>query len=336
MMKRWQFWLGVAISAVFLFFALRGVDWAATWQAVQTAQVGYLALAWVCLLASYLSRAMRWRSVLLPLKLVSLWTSWRVFMVGLVSNNVLPARAGELVRAYVLGQSERVDTAAVLGTVAVERVFDVLTVLLLLSLGMTSGALGGLGGEYGLWLGAAMVGGLAAGVLVIALWGDRLTGVAARLVGRFSPAWGEKIAGLGEAFVQGVRAVGSVKRAAIVVGWTWISWGLFLLYAYWVLCAYHLTVNAAGVAFLMGFAGLAVAIPSAPGSVGTMEYAYMLGLALLGVGMEETRIGFALTYHVLEWVTTLALGLFCLGQLGLSLRQVSAMANPARRGADLP
>lgn len=326
-MKRWQFWLGVAISAILLFFALRGVNWAATWQAVQTAQVGYLALAWMCLLASYLSRAVRWRSVLLSLKPVSLWTSWRVFMVGLVSNNVLPARAGELVRAYVLGRSEQVDVAAVLGTVAVERVFDVLTVLLLLGLGMASGALGGLGGEYGLWLGAAMVGVLAAGVLVVALWGDHLTSVAARLMGRISPAWGEKIAGLGQAFVQGVRAVGSIKRAAIVIGWTLASWGLFLLYAYWVLRAYHLRVDAAGVAFLMGFSGLAVAIPSAPGSLGTMEYAYMLGLSLLGVGAEETRIGFALTYHVMEWVTTLALGLFCLGQLGLSLRQVSGMTS---------
>ncbi len=322
-MKRWQFWLGVAISVVFLFFAFRGVDWAATWRAARAAQVGYLALAWMCLLASYLSRAVRWQSVLRSIKRVSLWTTWRVFMVGLVSNNVLPARAGELVRAYVLGQNERVDVAAVLGTVAVERVFDVLTVLLLLALGMASGALGGIGGEYGIWLGAAMVGGLAGGVLVIALWGDRLTGVAARWVGRVSPAWGEKIAGLGGAFVRGVRAVGSVKRAATVTGWTLFSWGLFLVYVYWVLRAYGLQIDAAGVAFLLGFSGLAVAIPSAPGSVGTMEYAYMLGLSLLGVGVEETRLGFALTYHMMEWVTTLALGLFCLGQLGLSLRQVS-------------
>jgi hypothetical protein len=56
-----------------------------------------------------------------------------------------------------------------------------------------------------------------------------------------------------------------------------------------------------------------------------LEYAYILGLGLLGVGDENTRASFALTYHVLEWVTTLLLGLFCLGQLGLSLRQVTAL-----------
>lgn len=323
-MKRWQFWLGLAISAVFLFFALRGVDFRAAWQAALMARWEYLAGAWLCLLASYVVRAWRWKNVLACLKPLSLWTVWRVLMVGFVSNNILPARIGEVVRAYVLGRTAQIDTAAALGTIAIERVFDVLMALLLLVVGVAFGVLGGAG--YSLWLGAAMVGGLVVGVLAAAVWGEALAGWGERLIGRFSPAWGKKLADLARSFVGGLRSAGSPLRVGQLAVGSAIAWGLFMAYAWLVLHAFGLPIQPAGLAFVLGVAGLGVAIPSAPGSVGTLEYAYIFGLELLQIGDSSTRASFALTYHVMEWVTTLALGLFCLGQLGLSLRQVSSMA----------
>ncbi len=329
MLKRWQFWVGLVVSAVFLYLALRGVDLAAAWRAALTARWGYLGLAWVCLLASYLLRAWRWQVIVRPLKRVPLWTMWRVFMVGFMSNNILPARAGELVRAYVLGQAAQVNAAAILGTIAVERVFDVAMALLLLVFGVTVGVLGEL--DNSVWLGAAMVGGIVFGVLAAALWGDALVDWGTRWVGRVSPSWGDKLAGVGRSFVQGLRAVGSVGRAVYVALLAVASWALFMAYAYFILRAYRLHIGVAGVAFLLGMAGLGVSIPSAPGGVGTLDYAYIFGLQLLKIGDENTRASFALTGHVIEWITTLALGMFSLGQLGLSFRQVSTLAERRRR-----
>jgi uncharacterized membrane protein YbhN (UPF0104 family) len=66
-----------------------------------------------------------------------------------------------------------------------------------------------------------------------------------------------------------------------------------------------------------------VSIPSAPGNVGTLEGVYIFALQLLGIGNQNSRASFALTYHVIEWITTCSIGLFCLGKLGLSLGQLS-------------
>jgi uncharacterized membrane protein YbhN (UPF0104 family) len=119
--------------------------------------------------------------------------------------------------------------------------------------------------------------------------------------------------------------VGNVRQSLQIALWAAVSWGLFIAYAHFILRAYGLHVHPTGIALLLGLAGMGVSIPSAPGSVGTLEYAFIFGLGLLNVGDENTRAIFALTYHMLEWVTTLVLGLFCLGQLGLSWRQVTAM-----------
>jgi uncharacterized membrane protein YbhN (UPF0104 family) len=83
-------------------------------------------------------------------------------------------------------------------------------------------------------------------------------------------------------------------------------------------------------------AGLGVSIPSAPGNVGTLEYAYILALRLLGIGDENTRASFALTYHVLEWTTTCSIGLLCLGQMGVSLGQLSTLTQGQKPESDAP
>jgi uncharacterized protein (TIRG00374 family) len=331
-MRRWQFWLGILISVVFLFLALRKVDIAAAWHAALAAQWGYLVAGWLCLLASYGVRAWRWRVIVRSLEPVSLWTLWRVFMIGFMANNILPARIGELARAYVLGQMTRVDAASALGTIAVERVFDVLIALLLLAIGVAFGALVEV--QRGIWLGAAMVGGLVGGVLAVALWGERLAGWGERVMGRISPSWGTRLADLGRSFVRGLRSAGSVRRILRVLFGSAASWALIVAYAWFVLRAYGLRVAPAGVSFLLGVAGVGVSIPSAPGSVGTLEYAHVLGLRWLGVGDDNVRASFALTYHAIEWVTTCSIGLFCLGQLGLSFAQLSAMARKGRPGSD--
>ena len=90
--------------------------------------------------------------------------------------------------------------------------------------------------------------------------------------------------------------------------------------------AYGLYLTLSGTAFLLGVGGLGVSIPSAPGNVGTLEGAYILALQMLGVGDSASRASFALTYHIVEWVTTCTIGLLCLGRLGFSLGQLAQLA----------
>ena len=324
-MRRWQFWIGLLISAVFLFFALRKVDFAAAWRHVLTAQWGFLLVGWLCLLISYAVRVWRWHVIVSPIARISPSALGQVYMAGLMSNNILPARMGEVVRAYLLGQTAQVSAASALGTIAVERVFDVLMALVLLVVGATFGVLASVGSSV--WLGSVLVAGLIAGILVLTLWGEPLSNLLERLVGRFSPLWGKRLADLGRSFVEGLRSVGSVGRALQLGLWSAAAWGLFMVYASFFLRAYGLRISIPGAAFLLGVGGLGVSIPSAPGSVGTLEGAYMFALQLLGIGDQNSRVSFALTYHVFEWITTCSIGLFCLARLGLSLGQLSEMVS---------
>ncbi len=331
MIRRWQFWVGVAISALFLFFAFRGVDWAAAWQAVRTARWPWLLPAWACLLASYVARAWRWRSLLVSFQPVSWPLTWQATMVGLVSNNVLPARIGELVRAFILGQKTNINAALALGTIAVERTFDVLMTCLLLVFGITWSVLGDTG--YSLWVGMAAVGGVIAGVLTMALWGERLIDRGERLIAHFSPTWAGRLSAPARLFVRGLRVAGRPRQFFGLAIWTMVVWGTFMGYGGFILRALGMSISLAGLAFLFGVAGLGIAIPSAPGSVGTLEYAYVFGLDMLQLGDSSTRISFALIYHALEWATTLGLGLICLGQLGMSLGQISRAAETDLAGS---
>jgi uncharacterized membrane protein YbhN (UPF0104 family) len=322
-MKRWQFWLGVAISALFLYLALRQVDLAAAWQYVRTAQSRYLALGWLFLLGSYGLRILRWHAIVRQIGRASPWTLGQVTMAGYMANNILPARIGEIVRAVLLRQAAKFNAAAALSTIAVERVFDVVTALSLLSLGAAFAVLGDVGESV--WVGGVAVAGLVGGVVVLGVWGAPLSDLLESVVGRVSPTWGSRLADVGRSFVQGLRSVGSVDRALAVAGWSLAVWGTFIAYAYWILRAYGMHISLAGGAFMLGVAGLGVSLPSAPGNVGVLEGANVLALGLLGIGNEDSRAAFALTYHVVEWVTTVVAGLLCLGKLGLSVRQLSQM-----------
>ncbi len=322
-MRRWQFWTGLAISVVFLYLALREVDLAAAWAYVRGARWEALLAGWLCLVASYIVRTWRWRAIMSSVQPVPLGTVGRVYMTGLMANNLLPARIGEVVRAYLLGQTAQMHTAAALGTIAVERAFDVVVALGFLVTGAALGVLGELGSAV--WAGAALVGGLVIGLVVLAAWGERLSALSGRVVGRVSPEWGERLAAMGASFVGGLRSVGSVGRAIEIALWSLGAWGLFAGYAALVLGAYRLRTLLPGVLFLLGVGGLGVSIPSAPGNVGTLEGSMVLALGLLGVGDHSSRASFALTYHVVEWVTTCSIGFLCLGQLGLSMGQLSRM-----------
>jgi len=322
-MKRWQFWLGLLVSAVFLYVSLRQVDWQAAWQHVLTARWGLLLAGWACLVLSYVVRIWRWHRIVSSEQAVSILSLGQVYLVGLMANNILPARIGEIVRAYLLGQTSHLDGASALGTIAVERVFDVIMALSLLVIGASWSVMDGIGSSV--WLGALGVAGIVAGVVVLAVWGNWFSDLLERIVGRFSPKWGTRLADMARAFVRGLRSVGSVVRALQVGASSVAAWGLFMAYAALVLRAFGLAITLPGAAFLLGVGGLGVSIPSAPGNVGTLEGAYIAALTLLGIGSNDSRATFALTYHLVEWVTTCAIGLLCLGGLGLSLGELTKM-----------
>ena len=123
-MKKWQFWLGVLISVLFIWFALRGLRLDEFWGAVQKANYWWLLPGIAVYFVGVWVRAWRWHYLLGPIKKIPTKTMFPITTIGYMGNNIYPARAGEVLRAVILKRKEGVSVSASLATIIVERIFD--------------------------------------------------------------------------------------------------------------------------------------------------------------------------------------------------------------------
>ena len=125
----WRFWLGLAGSLLFLFILLFKLDLREIGDALKDANYWYVAPAIGLYFIAVYFRALRWRYLLSPLGSVEVQRLYPVVIIGYMANNLLPARLGEFVRSYYLARREGFSASTGLATIAVERVYDGLTLL---------------------------------------------------------------------------------------------------------------------------------------------------------------------------------------------------------------
>src|SRR5512140_1628368 len=123
-MKKWQLWLGVLISVLFIWLSLRGLRLDQFWGAVRSANYWWLVPGVAVYFVAVWARAWRWHYLLRPIKNVPTRTVFPITTIGYMGNTIYPARAGEVLRAVVLKRREGVPVSASLATIIVERIFD--------------------------------------------------------------------------------------------------------------------------------------------------------------------------------------------------------------------
>ena len=124
--------IGVLSSALFLWLAARGIDWHQFGQALRRTRYLYLVPAIVLTMLGHFSRAVRWKYMMSPVRECRIQPLWSATAIGFMVNNLLPARLGELVRAFAIGRSQRISRSAAFATIVYERVVDVFVLILLL------------------------------------------------------------------------------------------------------------------------------------------------------------------------------------------------------------
>src|SRR5512143_528880 len=123
-MIKWQFWVGLLISVVFIWLALRGLRLEEFWDAVKQANYLWLLPGIGVYFIGVWVRAWRWHYLLGPIKKIPTRTMFPITTIGYMGNNIYPARAGEVLRAVILKRHEGVPVSASLATIIVERIFD--------------------------------------------------------------------------------------------------------------------------------------------------------------------------------------------------------------------
>jgi uncharacterized protein (TIRG00374 family) len=315
-MKRWQLWLGILISGVFLYLALRGLKLQDVWAALQGAQYAWLIPGVIVYFMGVAVRAWRWQYLLKPVKEVPFKESFEIVTIGYMGNNIFPARLGEVLRAVVLKRRDDVPVSASLATIIVERVFDGVVMLAFVFLNL--GALANIQGSSGfigsiqslaVW-GAIIFLGVLAAFLLAAMFPDRSKQITTWISDRLIPErFREKLLGIAFKFLDGLEALSSPREALMIFITSVIIW-LFETGKYWfVMHAFDFEVSFFALMLMNGIVNLATTIPSAPGYVGTFDAPGIAVLEAFGIP-KATAAGYTLVLHVALWFPITALGLY--------------------------
>ena len=299
--------LCIAVSAVFLYLAVRGIDFDRVLQEVKKSSPAPIAGAVGFLFVSFWIRAYRWRYLLSPIKEISVPPLFRSAVIGFMGNYLLPFRAGEVMRAVSIGQTQRISKAAALGSIVLERAFDgialALTPFLLLAVV-----------DLPSWLVRASIASLAiliAGLTAlifatrrewVAGWLQHATNVLPNFVGG-------RLGSLAEEFFRGMKGINHAGALLPVLILSLICWLFHGLYFFLLFEALDLNLSFWAALVLQMVIGLGVILPAAPGYVGNFEYFTLLGLALFNVS-QETAFAYALLAHVCQFVPVSVVGLF--------------------------
>jgi glycosyltransferase 2 family protein len=314
-------WLGVPISLVFLYLAFRGQHPDEIRDALARVDWRLLPLALLLLYTGIAIRAYRWHILLRPVRDIPTREVFPVMIVGYAANNVLPLRAGELVRAWVLGQRYGVRKTAALATIAVERLFDGVTMLLFVGGAAT---VVGLNAElqHVALVAAAVFAAAIAGLVVLLAGGslrDRLLGL---VLGPLPERLAVRVERMAESFLAGLGVLSRRRDLALVAATSVIAWG-FEASMYWTVAQAFgdpLAGAVTPVAALLvtAIANLATLVPSGPGYVGTFEAGMLLAVnGALGIG-RGLALSYAVLLHVLLWLPVTVWGAIEWWRLGLT------------------
>jgi len=338
MQSRLRAALVLLLTAALLAFFLRSADWAGVWTETSNANAGFLLLAIGTTVTTYLVRALRWQYLLAPIGPTKFWVAFETTVIGFSANFLLPARPGEVLRPYLLARRERLAGSAAFATIILERLLDLVTVLLLFGVFVVLVDPATIAGDSALYArvkigglvsAAASVAGL---VLLFALAGhpERL-GRAALRIEHVLPARLARIAArFVEAFAQGLAVMRQPRRLAVsmllsVPLWLSIAAGIWLTSH-----AFHMTFGYLGSFLVMTLLVVGVAMPT-PGAIGGFHAMYQISVTTFFGVPNDRAIGAAIVLHAISFLPVTLLGLVFMAREGLSfgrMRDIAVAAEP--------
>ena len=299
-------WVGLAVTAVFGYLAVRNVDAGEAWAAFRSSDPWWLLPAFAALAVTVFLRAVRWRFLFAPETRPSLRAVTSALLVGYFFNNVLPARAGEAARVVALHRSSATSRAELAATVVVERAFDVVSLVVLLfvaspwlpdvSWARSAALLAGLLGA-----GCTLV------VVGVAVWGERPFRVLLRPLALLPFVAEEQLGRAAANLIHGLAAIRRPRLALAAFVWTTLSWLVLALSTWFCLRAFDLGLSPLAGLLAVVAINLALILPSSPAAVGVFEAATLVALSAYGVTSSQA-LPAALVLHLLNLVPYLLAG----------------------------
>jgi len=296
----------LAVTVLFSYIALSNIKLGDAWHALRASDYWWLIPALAAFGLGNFARALRWRSLFAPGRRPGVGPVTNAMMVGYLYNNILPARAGEAARVVVLTQRSSTPPVEIVGTVVLERLYDVFAILVIF-----------FAAEPWLphvsWFGSAAVaaivlaGLIAAASIVLAVWGDRPLRLLLRPFERFSLFSGERLERTVTELTHGLSGLRHRGVALEAFLWTIAAWMLSALCAYLVSLAFHLHLPFACGVLVVVAVGLGMILPSPPAAVGVFEGAALIALKAYGKS-HSAALSYALVLHAVNFVPFVVVG----------------------------
>jgi glycosyltransferase 2 family protein len=307
-LKRWQFWLGVLVSAVFLWWALREQDLNQVWQDIRTANYIWLIPSVATYFVAVWARTWRWDYMLRPLKHIPVRRLFPVVVIGYMGNNIYPFRAGEVLRSYVLRSREDVPMGASLATVIVERVFDGLVMLVFVFAALPRTPIPSESVQSVVVIASAAFFGALAVFFGIAAVPERILKLTAWVSDRILPTrFQTPLLDFAQRFMVGLESLRSFRNVLMIFFTSVIIWLLETVKYWFVMHAFNFEVSFFALMLMNGIVNLLTTLPSAPGYVGTFDTPGIEVLMLYGVA-QPIATAYTLVLHAALWLPITLLG----------------------------
>jgi uncharacterized protein (TIRG00374 family) len=329
----------VVLSVGLLALFLRGAHLDVVWTEIKQADPWLIVLSSAITVLTMVLRALRWQYLLAPIGRARFGPAFRTTTIGFAASAVLPARAGEVIRPYLLARHEGLSATATFATIIIERVLDAVTCVFLLAAFVLLFDPGMDRADSRLyWL--VELGGIAVGVLALAVLAAMF--VAARdpaaagrwayklehlLTGKFT----HKLATVLLKFAEGLAVVRTPRRLALALAlslplWLSIGWGIWT-----VTVAFGIDIPFTASFLLIALLVVGVSVPT-PGGVGGFEAAVQIGLTSFYGVPNDRAVGTALVLHAVSLLPTVVLGFLFLIQDGLGFGGMRNLAHAAAEG----
>jgi hypothetical protein len=319
-----KFIVGLAISAAAVYLSLERVDFRVLWASFRAANYYFLIPATLMLFGVFFLKAAGWRFLLLPAKReIRVRSTVTVLVIGLMVNNLFPAKMGELARAYLIGEKEGLPKTLCFSTIMVEHLLDILVLMIFLLVLMPLVSLPP-------WLktGGTLIGFSAMGLILILFIvvrrEERFLYWISRILARVSLRLREKMLGILKNILQGMRVV-TGRYILYAFGCLLAMWSSVFVMAYLQMAAFGLFLPFTAPIMVMVFMAFGKIIPSSPGGIGTLHYLILVVLMSFGVS-KEAALGCAILMHGVGFVSEVTVGLATLFFSGLSLTKITRRA----------
>jgi uncharacterized protein (TIRG00374 family) len=326
----WKVWFGIAITVGSFWFTARGIPVNEVVEAMSKANLPVLLILSIpCYLLSTYVRGLRWRHFTNPIAEIPRASLFRAQAIGFMVNNLVPMRIGEFVRSWYLAREHGVSATAILGTVVIERVLDVVSVLILAALSLTWAGRGSdsmLAQATFLLLPVAFV--PLIGLVILKTFPEQLIGLVRWVTQPLPHKVGETLENLLRSFSKGLGSLSRGPHLFWILVHTLVIWLVLstipMLAGIW---AFGLDFGGPTETLMISWillaaVGVAVAIPAAPGFFGTYQLAFSLALERFGVE-PATALALGLLVWFIFWVTLVLLGLYVIRSQHMSLGELT-------------